>query len=163
MTDPRVTVDYIPRTRELYSELPPYRWADHRTDPVPWTPLTKPLASCRVALGSTGGVYAPGQPPFHFKDDTSVRVIPTSLPANELRVSHFGYPTGDAERDPNCVFPVDRLRELVADGTVGELAATAITCMGGIYSQRRVREELIPAVLEWLIPLDVDLFYLVPA
>jgi D-proline reductase (dithiol) PrdB len=163
LTDTARTVDYIPRTRELYEPLPAYRWADRRDEPVPWAPLRKPLARCRVALGATGGVYAPGQAPFHFKDDTSTRVVSTSIEARELGVSHFGYPTVDAERDPNCVFPVDRLRELAADGTIGELAATAITCMGGIYSQRRVVEELVPAVLDWLLPLDVDLFYLVPA
>jgi D-proline reductase (dithiol) PrdB len=158
-----VAVDYIPRTRELYSPEPAYRWADNRGKPVPWTPLAKPLGRCRVALGASGGVYLEGQEPFHFKDDTSVRRIPGDAGVGDLRVAHFGYPVSEAEKDPNCVFPIERLREMVADGLLGSLAPEAVTFMGGIYSQRRVREELIPAVLDFLSGAGVDLFYIVPA
>jgi len=156
-------VDYIPRTRELYDPLPAYRWSDNRGLPVPWTPLLKPLSECRVALASSGGVYVEGQPPFHFKDDASLRVVPAGTDVAALRVAHFGYPTKDAEQDPNCVFPLERLRELEDDGTIGELSPRAFTFMGGIYSQRRVAEDLVPALLEKLKEDDVDLFYIVPA
>lgn len=156
-------IDYIPRTRELYDPLPPYRWTDNRGLPVPWTPLAKPPADCRVALVASGGIHVNGQAPFHFKDDASIRTIPSNTPTRHLRVSHFGYPTADAEKDPNCVFPLERLREMVADGTIGELAPEAITFMGGIYSQRRVTEELIPAVVAKVKQQNVDLCYIVPA
>jgi len=156
-------VDYIPRTRELYDPLPPYRWSDNRGVPVPWTPLTKPLAKCRVALASSGGVYVEGQRPFHFKDDSSMRVVPADTDVARLRIAHFGYPTKDAETDPNCVFPLERLREMAADGTIGELSPRAFTFMGGIYSQRRVMEDLVPAILDAVRQDDVDLFYIVPA
>lgn len=156
-------IDYIPRTRELYDPLPPYRWTDNRDLPVPWTPLTKPLAECRVALASSGGVYLDGQEPFHFKDDTSMRAIPADADVARLRVAHFGYPTNDARADPNCVFPLERLRELAADGTIGELSPWAFTFMGGIYSQRRATEDLIPALVDRLKADEVDLLYLVPA
>ncbi len=108
-------------------------------------------------------LYRGAQEPFHFKDDASLRTIPSTIDSRRLRVSHFGYPTGDAERDPNCVFPIDRLRELVADGTVGELAPSAITSMGGIYSHRRVVAEVAPRVLDILRAEAVDLFFFVPA
>lgn len=156
-------IDYIPRTRELYDPLPPYRWSDNREAPVPWTPLSKPLSECRVALASSGGVYIDGQKPFHFKDDASMRIIPTDIDVARLRIAHFGYPTGDASSDPNCVFPIERLREMTADGTIGELAPSAITFMGGIYSQRRVVEDLIPSIVEKVLAENVDLFYIVPA
>ena len=156
-------VDYIPRTRELYDPLPPYRWTDNRALPVPWTPITKPLARCRVALVASGGVYVEGQQPFHFRDDASIRLVPADTAMDRLRVAHFGYPTSDAEKDPNCVFPLERLREMVADGTIGGLAPSAVTFMGGIYSQRRVMEELVPAVLEKVKQHNVDLCYIVPA
>lgn len=156
-------VDYIPRTRELYDPLPAYRWADNRGKAVPWNPIGKPLDECRVALASSGGVYVDGQEPFHFKDDASIRVVPAGADVSRLRVAHFGYPTADAEKDPNCVFPLERLRELAGDGTIGALCGQAITFMGGIYSQRRVAEELIPAVIAKLKQDDVDLFYIVPA
>lgn len=156
-------VDYIPRTRELYDPLPAYRWTDNRSLPVPWTPLSRPLAECRVALASSGGVYVDGQAPFHFKDDSSLRVVPANTPTSSLRVAHFGYPTHDAEIDPNCVFPLDRLRELAEDGTIGGLSPHALTFMGGIYSQRRVMEDLVPPIIAQLKEDDVDLFYIVPA
>jgi D-proline reductase (dithiol) PrdB len=157
------TVDYIPRTRELYAPLPPYRWADNRDLPTPWTPLAKPLARCRVVLAGSGGVYRRDQRPFGLEDDTTIRTIASDTVATDLAVSHFGYPTEDAERDPNCVFPLDRMRELVASGVVGELAPLAITFMGGIYSQRRVQTELLPRILDTLEPLHADLFLLVPS
>ena len=156
-------VDYISRTRELYAPIPPYQWADNRSRPVPWTPLVKPLPQCRVALASSGGIYRRDQPPFELHDDTTIRTIPTDTPAADLAVRHFGYPTADAERDPNCVFPLERMRELVAAATVGALAPTALTFMGGIYSQRRVHAELLPRVVDFLKPLQVDLFLLIPA
>lgn len=156
-------IDYIPRTRELYDPLPPYRWTDNRALSVPWTPLAKPLAECRVALGASGGVYVAGQEPFHFRDDTSMRVVPSATRTPDLRVAHFGYPTHDAELDPNCVFPLERMRELEADGTIGELSPRAFTWMGGIYSQRRVVDELIPQIVSAVKEDDVDLFYIVPA
>jgi D-proline reductase (dithiol) PrdB len=156
-------VDYIPRTRELYDPLPAYRWADNRGADVPWTPLTKPLSQCRVALASSGGVFVEGQQPFHFEDDTSHREIPADTDMARLRVAHFGYPTGDATKDPNCVFPLERLREMEADGVIGSLSPRAFTFMGGVYSQRLVKEELIPPLLAKVKEDNVDLFYIVPA
>lgn len=156
-------IAYIPRTRQLYDPLPPYRWTDNRSEPVPWTPITKPLSDSRVALVASGGIHLATQPPFHFKDDASIRLIPTDTPTKNLRIAHFGYPTGDAEQDPNCVFPLDALKEMVADGTIKELAPEAVTFMGGIYSQRRVEEELVPPVVDKIKQQNVDLCYLVPA
>ena len=156
-------VEYIPRTRELYDPLPPYRWTDNRDIAVPWTPIAKPLEDCRVGLVASGGIHLAGQPAFHFKDDASIRTIPTATTVSELRIAHFGYPTSDAEEDPNCVFPLDALKDMVADGTIAALAPEAVTFMGGIYSQRRVEKELAPAVIEKIKQQNVDLCYLVPA
>jgi D-proline reductase (dithiol) PrdB len=44
-----------------------YRW--RRIDPVPCTPLRKPLRECRVAVVSSAGFVLPGQEPF----DSGVR------------------------------------------------------------------------------------------
>ena len=55
------------------------------------------------------------------------------------------------------------MREMESDGTIGELSPRAFTFMGGIYSQRRVVEDLIPGLIEKLKEDEVDLFYIVPA
>ena len=161
MNPPESYVRYIPRTRDLYSSHSPYRWVEN-TD-APWTPLTKPLSKSRVALASSSGIYLKEQKPFHTKDDTSIREIPKSSSTIDFGVNHFGYRMDGAERDPNCVFPLEQMRKLESEGFIGELADTAYTFMGGIYSTRRVREELAPQLVERALANDIDLFYLVPA
>lgn len=153
-------VAYIPRTQELYSSHVPYRWVVNET--VPWTPLAKPLKSCKLALAASGGILYRDQPRFH-REDTSYRRIPKAAQPSELTIWHFGYPTADAKADPNCVFPLERLRELEAQGEIGELSDPAFSFMGGIYSARRVRDELAPKLIEELHAARVDALYLVPA
>jgi D-proline reductase (dithiol) PrdB len=153
-------IDYIPRTHELYSDYSPYR--SEINESAPWTALRKPIAQCRLALMSSGGIMYRDQPRFH-REDASYRRIPKDAQRQDLYVWHFGYPTADAEADPNCVFPLERLRELEAAGAVGELADTAFSFMGGIYSARKVRDELAPRIVEELRAANVEAFYLVPA
>jgi D-proline reductase (dithiol) PrdB len=154
-------VEYIPRTRELYSGYTPYRWVVNRDTP-PWTPLGKPIAESKLAVMSSGGILYRDQPRFH-REDASYRLIPKNATQNDLSVWHFGYRTADAEADHNCVFPLARLRELEAEGAIGELADPAYSFMGGVYSARKVREELAPQIADELKRAHVDAFYLVPA
>ena len=159
----RTPVDYIEVTRSTYDQLgyPPYQWV-HSEEPPPWAPLTKPLSSCRIGLIASGGIYRTGQIAFHFRDDFSYRVIPTDVPTDELRATHFAYDVRDARSDINVVFPIDTLRALVADGVVGGLTDEAYTFMGGIYSARRVREQLAPALVQRMIDQRADAVLLVP-
>ena len=154
-------VNYIPRTRELYRDFTPYRWAVNPDTP-PWTPLSKPIGQCKVALMSSGGILYRAQPRFH-REDVSYRVIPKAATQADLDVWHFGYPTRDAKADHNCVFPLTRLRELETEGVIGELADPAYSFMGGVYSARKVRDELAPKIADELKRSHVDAFYLVPA
>ena len=154
-------VAYIPRTRDLYDNFIPYRWVEN-DDPPALTPLAKPIAECRVALISSGGIMYRDQPRFH-REDASYRRIPKSATRDDLSIWHFGYPTRDAERDPNCVFPLERLRELEASGVIGELVDPAFSFMGGIYSARKVRDELAPQIISELKRAHADALFLVPA
>ena len=156
-------VDYIERTREQYAALgyPTYHWVTN-AGPPPWTPLVKPVAESRVALIASGGIYARGQVAFHYRDDTSLRVIAGGTPQSELRVTHFAYDLADARRDPSVVFPLETLRRLADDGTIGGLGRNAYTFMGGIYSSRKVTELVAPAIAERLARDEVDLALFVP-
>ena len=58
---------------------------------------------------------------FLVDDDTSVRVIDTTIETSELRATHFAYDLTDARSDPNVVFPIDTLRALVGTGELGSL------------------------------------------
>ena len=153
-------VAYIPRTRELYRSYTPYRWVVNES--IPWTPLKKALGNSKIALMSSGGLIYRDQPRFH-REDASYRRIPKSASHAELNIWHFGYPTADAQSDPNCVFPLERLRELEGERAIGELSDPTFSFMGGIYSARKVREELAPQIVEELRAAKVDAFYLVPA
>ena len=88
--------------------------------------------------------------------------IDTETPTEKIRATHFAYDLTDARSDPNVVFPLYRLREFVATGEIGSLAPRAYTFMGGIYSSRKVRARLAPAIRERLQPDEVDLALLVP-
>ncbi len=156
-------VPYIERVRSTYDSLgyPAYQWVVN-TEPPPWQPLRKPLRECRLGLIASGGIYAVGQVAFHYKDDASFRAIPRDAATSDLRVTHFGYDLTDARKDPNVVFPIDTLHRLEKEGLVGELAHNLFAFMGGIYSARRVRDELAPQLTERLLAEEVDALLLVP-
>jgi len=161
--EPMEPVEYIPRIRDNYLRLgyKPYNWA-FNTDPPPWTPLNKPLSKCRLGLAASGGIYMTGQVAFHYKDDISVRDIPTDVDTKDLRATHFAYDLSDARTDPNVVFPIDPLRRLVREGFLGGLAEPFQTFIGGIYSPRRVTQDLAPRLTARFLAEGVDAVLLVP-
>lgn len=160
---PSQAADYIEATRSTYDALgyPPYQWV-HSEAPPSFTRLDKPLAECRVGIVASGGVYRAGQIAFHFRDDDSYRVIPADVPVDELRATHFAYDLADAQADIGCVFPIAALRALEEAGEVGSLCAENYAFMGGIYSARRVREQLAPALRGRFVAQGVDVVLLVP-
>ena len=151
-------IPYIQRTRERYASYPPYRWTVN-TD-APWTPLAKPIAQCRVALLSSGGFYLPEQPPFDDRD-VAHRRIPVTTPLSTLRVHHHGYRDDDADKDPNCVFPLDRLHEMAAAGEIGALVDPAFSFVMTYQASRDI-DERGPAIAEELRALGAEAALLVP-
>lgn len=150
-------IPYIQRTRERYAQFPPYKWAVNTE--APWTPLAKPIAQCRVGLVSSGGFYLPEQECFG-ENDISHRVIPKDTDLTRLRVYHHGYRDGDPDRDANCVFPLDRLREFERAGVIGALADAVSFVVS--YSIRRDVKERGPAVAAELQRLGVEAALCVP-
>jgi D-proline reductase (dithiol) PrdB len=92
---------------------------------VPFTPYDKDLASATVTLVSATGVYLADQEPFPAEDpgDTTYRVIPGDAPLESMRIVHGHYDHSEADTDPNIVFPLQTLRELVLDGVIGAVNA----------------------------------------
>jgi D-proline reductase (dithiol) PrdB len=148
----------IQRTRERYAKFPPYQWA-HHTD-APWAPLARPIGKTRVALLSSGGFYLPGQPPF-VEHDLSYRLIPKATDLADLRIFHHGFRGADPDRDPNCVFPLARLRELEARGVIGEPAESAISFVMS-YSPRRDVQERSPGIVAALRRMGAEAALCVP-
>ncbi|TAK34687.1 MAG: hypothetical protein EPO21_08845 [Chloroflexota bacterium] len=156
-----MAVDYIPIVRAKYADQPPYQWTMNEN--VPWTPFEKDLARCRVALISTSGVYVKGQQqPFgRIKNDLSFREIPKDVDPRDLAIAH-NLLQPDAERDINCTFPIERLRDLEREGFIGELAPTAYTCMGRIFIRSKLKGEMSTWLIEQLRRQQIDAALLVP-
>jgi D-proline reductase (dithiol) PrdB len=72
-----------------------------------------------VAVVSTAGIHLCSDPPFVLETDASYRVIPRTAQNSDLCITHEHYDRRDALRDPNLVFPLERLRELEAEGVIG--------------------------------------------
>ena len=86
-------------------------------DGGPFTPLTRPLAACRLAIVTTAGLHRRGDQPFGPSEQT-YRVIPADTPPADIVQSQtsLGFDRTAIMRDLNISFPVDRLREMVAHG-----------------------------------------------
>jgi len=140
----------------------PYGWYVAQ-DPPPFVKLAKPLSQCRVGFVGTSGCYAVGDRAYFHKEDTSIRPIASDTPLEDLRFSHLteNYLT-DARRDPNCVFPLESLRRLAADGVIGSVAKNVFSCMGANYSLKNVQERLTPKMVELLLAEGVDAALIVP-
>lgn len=116
---------------------------------VPYTPFDRPLERATVALVTAAGVHRRDQEPFNIADDLgdfTFRSIDPDTPASDLMVTHHHYDHGDADRDVNVVFPIDRLRELAAEGVVGAVARVHVGFMGYAMKLRQMYEETVPAI-----------------
>ena len=92
-------------------------------DTNPW--VTGPLLNKRrVAIITTAGLHGRQDRPFQMSPDDYYRVIPGNVQANDLVMSHLAasFDRSGFQRDWNVVFPIDRLREMVAEGIIGSLA-----------------------------------------
>jgi D-proline reductase (dithiol) PrdB len=161
-----MSVHYIDRLNEHYRAqgFPPYSWSHYEDSP--WTPLATPLSGCRVSMLTSGGVSCSWQPPFNPKARNDLRLleIPKDAPAGDFVINDDYYDHADADRDINCVFPIERLRELEAEGVIGEVAPRLYSgFMGRIYTRTAVLEEAAPALVQKLREDHVDAFVLVPA
>ena len=162
-------IPYLQRIRDYYQGLgygAPYRWA-HYVE-VPFQPLAKPLAECRVALITTAAPYQPGKgdqgpgAPYNaaakfyrvYSGDTAID--------HDLRISHVAYDRAHTSaEDSNTWFPLRQLRlQAAADriGAVTEHFHGAPTNR----SQRTTLSQDCPELLERCRADGADAVILVP-
>ena len=116
---------------------------------VPFTPFDGELKRATVALITAGGVHLKDQEPFNIADelgDLSFRIIQPDVDASELMVTHHHYDHRDADRDINVVFPIDILRELKAEGVIGDVARKHIGYMGYTMQLKAMYEGTAPQI-----------------
>ncbi len=159
-------VRYVERLNQRYRQqgFPPYQWTVNRE--APFAPLAKPVARCRVSLLTSGGVSHCSTPAWNpdARNDFRLDEVASDQPASAFQVHDSYYDTRSAQEDVNCVFPLDRVRELAVQGVIGEVAPHHFSgFMGRIYKRSRVVDVEAPALAEALAREGVDLFVLVPA
>ena len=142
-----------------------YRW--RRIDPVPWTPLAKPLAECRLALVSSAGLVRPEQAPFDASvrgGDPSFREIPSDCDLATLVDTQRSesYDHSGVREDPNLALPIDRARELVDQHRIGSLNHRQLSFMGSITAPGRLTNRTAPEAVRALVADGVDVALLVP-
>jgi D-proline reductase (dithiol) PrdB len=140
-------------------------------DPIPWTPLEKPLSECRVSLLSTAGISLKSDAPFDMemerrnpmRGDPSWRALPADATSADIASNHLHIDTGYIERDLDVALPVDRLRELAGRGEVGSIAHTHYSIMGYQGNDAsRLTDESAPAIAASMREDAVDVAILAP-
>ncbi len=154
----------IPWVRQRWEE----KFTPVTSEAIPWTPLTKPLARCTIALITTGGVHLKNDAPFNMDDkdgDPSYRTIPSTATKSDLMITHDYYDHTDADSDINLVLPIDILRACQEEGIVGRSSEFFYSLMGHIvlphlpYLVEKTAKEIATA----LQGQGVDIVFLVPA
>ena len=147
-------------------------WAERERPPseVAWTPLDKPLAECRVALITSAGIAPRGGPPFDQEGerdnpwwgDPSWREIPADAVEDDIVVCHLHIEHEPIERDVDVVLPARRLRELAAEGVVGQANDRNFSIMGYILDETELVSTTAPQLAAELRTDRVDVVLLVP-
>lgn len=159
-------IRYVDALNDKYGAMgfPAYRWSEN--DSAPWTPLAKPLSDCTVALLVSGGISHCAAAPFDpdARNDHRVDAIDPNEPSDQYQIHDSYYDHSDADRDLNCILPVDRLRALADSGEIGAVAARHWSgFMGRTYNRSKVRDESGPALAAALKADGVDLLIAIPA
>jgi D-proline reductase (dithiol) PrdB len=157
------TLSELPLTTRLFLKAYPWR----RIDPVPWATLRRPLREARIALVSTAGLSLPTQEPFDNDvrgGDWTFREIPADADPKLLIDSHRSesYDHGPVHADANIALPIDRIRELAAEGAIGSVNHRHFSFMGSITAPGRLTARSAPVVADALEADGVDAVLLVP-
>lgn len=145
--------------------------AEAKHPPIPWAPVIKPLAESRVALLTTAGVSMKGDAPFDMEGerkrptwgDPTFRKLRADATSASVEVNHLHIDTSYIREDLNVALPLDRLRELVAEGRVGSMADTHYSTMGYQGGDTSVLEnESAPQIAASMRAEHVDLALLAP-
>jgi len=89
-------------------------------------------------------------------------LLPRETPLTELTVSHKTAVRKWALEDLNVAYPLDRLKELEAEGAIGRLAHTSVSMVGSVAQYTMLMEQTVPAMKQIYDSQGVDLVLLFP-
>lgn len=134
-------------------------------DPAQPHPLARPLHEATIALVSSAGLSMQDQPPMdgpNIEGDYTIRLLDVDADPRTLKIWQTHFDTAAAQEDINVVYPIDRLKELAAEGVIGKVAPFAVSFMGYFSNIFRIRDEVAPAVVQALRSAGADGAILVP-
>ena len=111
-------------------------------DSTPWAPPPA-LADARVAIVSTAGLHR--RDDRKFKGGASdYRIIPADVAEADIAMSHVSvnFDRSGYQQDPNIAFPLERLREMEANGEIGSVAKWHYSFMGATDPSRMAETAL---------------------
>lgn len=123
---------------------------------IPYTPRARELHETVFALVTTAGVHQRDQEPFNLAGDNSWRIIAGATDTKQLMVSHEHYDHHDADQDINCVFPIERLRELAAEGIIAGVSDKHLGFMGYTQNFRDLYERAAPEMARVIVRSQAD-------
>lgn len=154
------------------------RAGSYQYDEGAFVALQKPLAECNVALLTSSGHFVDGDDPKPFgvenmsheeaqarindflREEPTLSFVPADTANDQLRIIHGGYPVRSAENDPNVAMPIDHMRDLANDGTIGSFAGAY--SFVGACSQMRLLRKTGPQWVERLQSENIDAVVLAP-
>jgi D-proline reductase (dithiol) PrdB len=119
------------------------------------------LADATVAIVTTASLHHPEQPDF-VGGDTGFRELDGTR--TDWILGHWSpnFDQSGFALDYNVVFPIDRLRELAAAGTIGRVADRHLAYAGNQFDLTGVRLDSGPAGAAMLAADGVDVVLLTP-
>ena len=121
----------------------------------------KPLSEAKVALVTSASLHHADDDEFGVVD-AGYRVLHGDR--RDIVVGHWS-PNFDASgvsADLNVVFPIDRLEEMAADGTIGSVSDTHLAFAGNQFDLAAIRMDGGPAGAKYLAEQGVDVVLLTP-
>jgi len=152
-------VPYMERTREYYRAQGyerDYQWAQHTY--TPFTPLTRPLAECRV------GVVTTAMPDTaEGRRERKVYSLPSLPPPASMCTDNLAWHRAVTHTEDVASFlPLESLHFLAEDEGLFAGLTARFHCLPTEYSQRKTRETDAPEILRRLREDAADIALLVP-
>ncbi len=128
-------------------------------DTGPFTPVGTALSQTRLMLLTSSGHFVDGDDPnplgmenmtqtqaeqqiqSFLKESPALSAIPVDTPIDRLVVRHGGYDVRGARRDANVNLPLQRLKELLADGIFAGLSDPVYSFVGACSQIRLLKKD----------------------
>ena len=180
MTDSNALATWIPKyqswreeTSSLFSQgkakeaFSKYPWFQTVGDP--FAKFERSASKTRFGLVTTGGYSVEGEhEPFtglpDFGDKApDYHLIGLDADPSKFRINHFGYDHRFAKQDFNANLPLDRLKEMAAEGELGSVSNETVVLMGLAPNVVPLINQTIPRIVEEFRSDSVEAALLVPS